>query len=46
MLVLKESIDGACLWLRGRGFQRVGAALEIASFPDVSSYHLGELSRY
>ena len=31
--------------LRGRGFQRVGAALGKARFPNVSSGHLGELRR-
>ena len=39
-LVLKEPIDGACFTLKGRGFQRVGAALEKARFPNVSSRHL------
>ena len=40
---LEKSIDRACFTLRGRGFQRIGAALEKARFPNVSSRHLGEL---
>ena len=32
--------------LMGRGFQSVGAALEKACFPNVSSRHLVELRRY
>ena len=40
------SIDGACFTLRSRGFQRVGAALANARFPNVSSRHLGELNIY
>ena len=46
-MVLKELTDGACFTLRGRGFQRVGAVLEKARFPSVSSRrHLGELRIY
>ena len=46
MMMMKGSIDGACFTVRGRGVQRVGAALEKARFLNVSSRHLGELRRY